>query len=56
MFGCWPIGARIPAEAELKEQLGVGRNSLREAIRAVVYTGCCGLAKVTGPMFVLAAD
>jgi DNA-binding FadR family transcriptional regulator len=37
--GEWQIGARIPAEAELMEQLGVGRNSLREAIRALVHTG-----------------
>lgn len=37
--GEWPIGERIPTEAELGEQLGVGRNTIREAVRALAHTG-----------------
>lgn len=37
--GTWPVGERIPTEPELVETLGVGRNSLREAIRALVHAG-----------------
>ncbi|WP_329446386.1 FadR family transcriptional regulator [Streptomyces sp. NBC_01426] len=37
--GEWPVGTRIPAEPVLIEQLGVGRNTVREAVRALVHTG-----------------
>ncbi len=37
--GAWPVGEKIPTEPELAESLGVGRNSLREAIRALVHAG-----------------
>jgi DNA-binding FadR family transcriptional regulator len=37
--GDWPIGHRIPTEPELAEQLGVGRNTVREAVRALVHSG-----------------
>lgn len=37
--GKWPSGSRIPTETELMEQLGVSRNTLREAIRAMVHVG-----------------
>jgi DNA-binding FadR family transcriptional regulator len=37
--GEWPVGSRIPAEGELMAKLGVGRNSLREAIRALAHMG-----------------
>ncbi|MET8851775.1 FadR/GntR family transcriptional regulator [Amycolatopsis sp. NPDC004625] len=37
--GEWPIGERIPTETELVEQLGVGRNTVREAVRALAHTG-----------------
>ena len=37
--GDWPIGTRIPSESELGEQFGVGRNTVREAIRALGYAG-----------------
>lgn len=37
--GEWPIGERIPPETELVEQLGVGRNTVREAVRALAHTG-----------------
>ena len=37
--GEWPIGERIPTETALVEQLGVGRNTVREAVRALAHTG-----------------
>jgi DNA-binding FadR family transcriptional regulator len=37
--GEWPVGGRIPAEAELVRSLGVGRNTVREAVRALVHNG-----------------
>ena len=37
--GQWPVGHRIPAEAELTAQLEVGRNTVREAVRALAHGG-----------------
>lgn len=37
--GEWPVGARIPPEPVLVEELGVGRNTVREAVRALTHTG-----------------
>jgi len=37
--GAWPIGARIPGENQLAEQLGVSRGTVREALRALSLVG-----------------
>jgi DNA-binding FadR family transcriptional regulator len=37
--GEWPVGARIPTEPSLVEALGVGRNTVREAVRALAHAG-----------------
>jgi len=37
--GVWPIGTKIPPEAELAQELGVARNTIREAVRALTHTG-----------------
>jgi GntR family transcriptional repressor for pyruvate dehydrogenase complex len=37
--GRWEAGSRLPAEPELAQQLGVGRSTLREAVRALVHAG-----------------
>jgi DNA-binding FadR family transcriptional regulator len=37
--GAWEIGARIPAEPELAELIGVGRNTVREAVQSLVHAG-----------------
>ena len=37
--GTWPIGARIPAEPVLSELIGVGRNTVREAVQSLVHAG-----------------
>lgn len=35
----WPIGARLPTETELMTQLGVGRSTVREAVRTLARVG-----------------
>lgn len=37
--GNWPVGDRIPSETQLSTDLGVGRTSVREAIRALAHSG-----------------
>lgn len=37
--GRWPVGTKIPTEAQLVEVLGVSRPSVREAVRSLVQSG-----------------
>ena len=37
--GEWPLGDKIPPETELVTALGVGRNTVREAVRALSHAG-----------------
>jgi DNA-binding FadR family transcriptional regulator len=37
--GEWPVGFRVPPEPQLVRALGVSRNTVREAIRALVHVG-----------------
>jgi DNA-binding FadR family transcriptional regulator len=37
--GEWPVGSRIPTEPELEQLLGVGRSTIREAVRALATLG-----------------
>ncbi len=38
--GEWPVGTRIPpTEPNLATALGVGRNTVREAVRALAHSG-----------------
>jgi DNA-binding FadR family transcriptional regulator len=37
--GHWPIGGRIPTEAELTAATGLGRNTIREAVQSLVHAG-----------------
>lgn len=37
--GVWPVGSRIPIEPELAEQIGVGRSTVREAVRSLASLG-----------------
>ncbi|SNT44081.1 DNA-binding transcriptional regulator, FadR family [Asanoa hainanensis] len=37
--GEWPIGSKIPTEPQLVELLGVGRNTVREAVKALTHAG-----------------
>lgn len=46
--GAWPVGSRIPTEPELVEQLGVARNTVREAIRALAHNGLLDIRQGAG--------
>lgn len=37
--GTWPIGSRIPKEPELMELFGVGKSTVREAVKSLAYVG-----------------
>lgn len=37
--GRWPVNGRIPTEAELAAELGVGRSTVREAVRSLAHLG-----------------
>jgi DNA-binding FadR family transcriptional regulator len=46
--GEWPVGSRIPTEPELVDQLGVARNTVREAIRALAHNGLLDIRQGSG--------
>lgn len=46
--GDWAMGERIPTEPELTELLGVGRNTLREAIKCLTSTGVLEIRRGAG--------
>jgi DNA-binding FadR family transcriptional regulator len=37
--GRWPVNSQIPTEAELATELGVGRSTVREAVRSLAHLG-----------------
>jgi DNA-binding FadR family transcriptional regulator len=53
--GRWPVGSRIPTEPELVEQLGIARNTLREAVRALAHNGLLDIRQGSGT-YVLATS
>lgn len=46
--GRWAVGARIPVEPALAQQLGVSRGTLREAIRTLVHAGLLEVRQGSG--------
>ncbi|PRX98713.1 FadR/GntR family transcriptional regulator [Allonocardiopsis opalescens] len=46
--GEWAVGDRIPTEPELAAQLGVGRNTVREAVRALAHAGLLEIRQGSG--------
>ncbi|MGW6422928.1 FadR/GntR family transcriptional regulator [Nocardia sp. NPDC055053] len=53
--GEWPLGHRLPGETALAAQLGVGRSTLREAIRELAGKGVLDSRQGAG-VFVTALD
>ncbi|MFD4350258.1 FadR/GntR family transcriptional regulator [Streptomyces coelicoflavus] len=54
--GEWPIGSRIPTEPELVEQLGVARNTVREAVRALAHNGLLDIRQGSGTYVVATSE
>lgn len=46
--GQWPVGSRIPTEPALVQELGVARNTVREAIRALAHNGLLDIRQGSG--------
>ncbi|MGW0736127.1 FadR/GntR family transcriptional regulator [Streptomyces sp. NPDC002851] len=54
--GDWPVGSRIPTEPELVEQLGVARNTVREAVRALGHNGLLDIRQGSGTYVVATSE
>ncbi|WP_345963741.1 FadR/GntR family transcriptional regulator [Streptomyces sp. BRB040] len=54
--GEWPIGSRIPTEPELVEELGVARNTVREAVRALAHNGLLDIRQGSGTYVVATSE
>ncbi|MFI9307777.1 FadR/GntR family transcriptional regulator [Streptomyces triculaminicus] len=54
--GEWRVGERIPTEHALAEQLQVGRNTVREAVRVLVHAGMLRSRQGEGTFVVSTAD
>ncbi|MFI5494407.1 FadR/GntR family transcriptional regulator [Actinoplanes sp. NPDC051859] len=54
--GAWPVGERIPTEPELVAQLGVARNTIREAVRALAHNGLLDIRQGSGTYVVATSE
>jgi DNA-binding FadR family transcriptional regulator len=52
----WPIGSRIPTEPELTELTGTGRNTVREAVQALVHAGMLERRQGSGTYVIAASE
>ncbi|GLZ13994.1 GntR family transcriptional regulator [Actinomadura sp. NBRC 104425] len=53
--GDWPVGCKLPGETTLARELGVGRSTVREAIRALAGAGLVRTRQGAG-VFVVATE
>ncbi|MET7689913.1 FCD domain-containing protein [Streptomyces sp. NPDC005483] len=53
--GHWPVGTRLPGETTLAKELGVGRSTVREALRALAGAGLVRPRQGAG-VFVIAKE
>lgn len=53
--GEWPVGSRVPTEPQLVAALGVGRNTVREAVRALAHAGVLEIRQGSGT-YVVSVD
>ncbi|WP_214415725.1 FadR/GntR family transcriptional regulator [Sphaerisporangium fuscum] len=53
--GHWPVGTRLPGETTLAKTLGVGRSTVREALRALAGAGLLQARQGAG-VFVIATE
>ncbi|MCP2274746.1 MULTISPECIES: FadR/GntR family transcriptional regulator [Nocardia] len=54
--GRWAIGSRIPTEPELTELTGTGRNTVREAVQALVHAGMLERRQGSGTYVIAASE
>jgi DNA-binding FadR family transcriptional regulator len=54
--GEWPVGSRIPTEPELVGQLGVARNTVREAVRALAHNGLLDIRQGSGTYVIATSE
>ncbi|WP_245667541.1 FadR/GntR family transcriptional regulator [Actinomadura macra] len=53
--GSWPVGTKLPGETTLARDLGVGRSTVREALRALAGAGLVRARQGSG-VFVIAVE
>lgn len=53
--GHWPIGSRLPGETTLAKELGIGRSTVREALRSLAGAGLVKARQGAG-VFVIATE
>ncbi|MET9864714.1 GntR family transcriptional regulator, partial [Streptomyces sp. NPDC006386] len=53
--GHWPVGTKLPGETTLAKELGVGRSTVREALRALAGAGLVRPRQGAG-VFVIATE
>lgn len=54
--GRWSVGSRIPTEPELTELTGTGRNTVREAVQALVHAGMLERRQGSGTYVIATSD
>ncbi|MBW8483116.1 FadR/GntR family transcriptional regulator [Actinomadura parmotrematis] len=54
--GAWPVGTRVPTEPELVARLGVARNTVREAVRALAHNGLLDIRQGAGTYVVATSE
>ncbi|MFD1813379.1 FadR/GntR family transcriptional regulator [Rhodococcus gannanensis] len=54
--GRWPVGERIPTEPALAELTGTGRNTVREAVQALVHAGMLERRQGSGTYVIATSD
>ena len=54
--GTWAVGSRIPTEPELVAQLGVARNTVREAVRALAHNGLLDIRQGSGTWVIATSE
>lgn len=46
--GTWPVGGKLPSEPCLAQQMGVGRSTVREAVRVLAHAGVLEVRQGSG--------
>ncbi|UVL30470.1 FadR/GntR family transcriptional regulator [Pseudomonas donghuensis] len=54
--GAWAVGQRLPTEPELASELGISRNTVREAMRVLAFSGLVEVRQGDGSFLRSAVD